>query len=131
MGNGKTADGEMKIDLRFTKAVLERYCKLNKSNVKTTCESREANLKLNLSSLDIQIVLSCDAMAVNGQKEISEESADSQHLVMAGGSVLADGALDGDTFDGSSPAPDGGLLAPASPAQPKAAASPDYRYGQP
>ena len=75
------------------------------------------------------MLLSCDAMAVKGQKEISEESAESLGLV-PGGSVLAGGTQDGDASDGSSPAAsDGGPPAPA--AQPAAAANPDYRYWQP
>ena len=115
VGNGKTTNGEMNIDFRFTKAALEQYDELNKSDVTTTCNGREANLKLlDLFSLYIQMLLSCDAMAVKGQKEISEESADSPDLALAGGSVLADGARDGDVSDGSSPALDGGLPAPAS-----------------
>jgi hypothetical protein len=130
VGNGKTADGEMKIDFRFTKAALERYDELNRSDVTNTCKGREANLKLlDLFSLDIQMLLSCDAMAVKGQKEISEESADTLGLV-PGGSVLTGGTQDGDASDGSSPAAsDGGPPAPA--AQPAAAANPDYRYWQP
>ena len=39
VGEGKTTDGVIKIDLRFTKAVLERYNELNKSNVITTCNN--------------------------------------------------------------------------------------------
>ena len=132
VGNGKIADGEMKIDFRFTKAALERYDVLNKSDVATKCIGKDANLKLlDLFSMDIQMLLSCDAMAVKGQKEISEESADSPPAgLVPGGSVLAGGTQDEDTSDGSSPtASDRGPPAPA--AQPAAAANPDYRYWQP
>ena len=111
VGNGKIADGEMKIDFRFTKAALERYDVLNKSDVATKCIGKDANLKLlDLFSMDIQMLLSCDAMAVKGQKEISEESADSPPAgLVPGGSVLAGGTQDGDASDGSSPpAADGG-----------------------
>ena len=123
VGNGKIADGEMKIDFRFTKAALERYDVLNKSDVATKCIGKDANLKLlDLFSMDIQMLLSCDAMAVKGQKEISEESADSPPAgLVPGGSVLAGGTQDGDASDGS----------PAPAAQPAAAAIPDYRIWQP
>ena len=101
VGNGKIADGEMKIDFRFTKAALERYEVLNKFDVATRCIGKDANLKLlDLFSMDIQMLLSCDAMAVKGQKEISEVSAESLGLV-TGGSVLAGGTQDGDASDTS------------------------------
>ena len=65
------------------------------------CTGREAILKLlDLFSLDIQMLLSCDAMAVKGQKEISEESAESPGLDPP---VLANGTQDRDASDGSSP----------------------------
>lgn len=97
VGPGKEL-GEMTIDMRFTKADLERYDELNKTpDFMTACKGPEANLKLlDLLALDIRMLLSCDPLAQKGKNEIPEDSSTPDE---AGGAVLPEAASDADHSD--------------------------------
>jgi hypothetical protein len=67
---------EMKIDMKFTKAALERYDELNKNpDILTARKGPDANVKLlDLLELNIQLLLSCDLLVTKGRNEICENS---------------------------------------------------------
>ena len=115
--------GEMKFEMRFTKEALERYDDLNKSaDFMAACKGRDACLKLlDLLTLDIQMLLSCDHMAMKGQSKIREDSPASQGLER---SVLQEAPSDADR----SPDPHGDS-GPAKDSQPEKAA--DYLFWLP